>query len=101
MDIRLSEVLQRELKGRDLKKIANACDVKPTTLINWRDGTSPNLKQADGLLNLCRFLNLSLEELLFNKRDLTSKNEVISQTIFKDNSSVFKITIEKCSKESI
>ena len=96
MDIKLSEVLRRELKGCDLKRIATECCIKQTTLLNWRDGTSPNLKQAEGLLNLCKFLNLSLEELLFNKRDMISKNEIISQTMFKDNDSFFKVTIEKC-----
>ena len=97
--IKLSEVLRRELQGRDLKRVAHDCGIKQTTLINWRDGTSPNLKQSEGLLNLCRYLNLSLEELLFNKRDLVTENEVISQTIFKDNDSMFKVTIEKCPKK--
>ena len=100
MEIKLNDVLQRELKGRDLKRVAKDCLIKQTTLLNWRDGTSPNLKQADGLLNLCRYLNLTLEELLFNKKDLITRNEVISQTIFRDNGSMFKITFEKVSNDT-
>ncbi len=92
-EIRLSQVLQRELKGRVLSKIAKEVGISVSILHDWYSSSrKPSAKNLWQLKKLADYLGLTLEQILFDERN---EKQIISSTVFSDRSVQYRINIEK------
>lgn len=92
-DIYLSQVLQRELKGKVLSKIAREVGMSVSLLHDWYSSArKPSAKNLWQLKILAEYLGLTLDEILFD--DQGSK-QTISSTMFSDRGVQYRINIEK------
>jgi transcriptional regulator with XRE-family HTH domain len=95
MEIKLAEVLKRELKGKELKALSKELGIPLSNLHAWINGILPNGKNFKNLVKLADYLGLSLDELLLNRKSTTDKAEIITTTIFKDGRSTYRVSVEK------
>ena len=95
MEIKLAESLKRHLLGKEIKFVANQCSIPESTLHGWINDVKPNLNSLSSLYKLASFLDISIEELLFDKKSEFSKNVIVSCSFFEDSNNKYKITIEK------
>ena len=94
MDIKLSQVLQRELEGKNISQFAKKVGVSKSLLHDWvRSRRSPNSRNFGQLLKIAHALGLSLEELIFDKA--SSQKTTIASTTFSDSGKSYRIEIEK------
>lgn len=92
-DIRLSQVLQRELKGKILSRVAREVGMSVSLLHDWYSSArKPSAKNLWQLKVLAEHLGLTLDEILFD--DQMSK-QTISSTTFSDRGVQYRINIEK------
>jgi len=88
----LSKVLRKNLENKNLAAVGKAVGLDRRILHSWiYQDRIPSLKFAFQLQALADYLNLRLEELLFDSSD---KNAIASFT-FKDEGSVYKVLVEK------
>lgn len=92
-EVKLSQILQRELKGRILSRVAKDVGISVSLLHDWHSSARrPSAKNMWQLKKLADYLGLSLEEILFDeKRD----REIISSTTFTDRGIQYRVNIEK------
>lgn len=95
MDLRLSTVLKRELKTRKLTDVSEDTGISISLLSDWKEGRLPSAKNLTKLQTLAEYLELSLSELLFNKRENESKAVTLQSTQFRDGENQYRIVIEK------
>lgn len=92
-DIKLSQILQRELKGKVLSKVARDVGMSVSLLHDWYSSSrKPSAKNLWQLKKLAEHLGLTLDEILFD--DQGSK-QTISSTTFSDRGTQYRINIEK------
>ena len=92
-EIRLAQVLQRELKGKVLSRVAREVGMSVSLLHDWYSSSrKPSAKNLWQLRMLAEHLGLSLDEILFD--ELAGK-QVISSTTFSDRGVQYRINIEK------
>lgn len=92
-DVRLSQVLQRELKGKVLARVAREAGISVSLLHDWYSSARrPSAKNMWQLKHLAEHLGLTLEEILF---DESSRKQIISTTTFSDRGVQYRINIEK------
>lgn len=92
-EIRLSQVLKRELKGKVLSRIARDVGISVSIIHDWYSSARrPSAKNLWQLKKLADYLGLTLEEILF---DETSERQIISSTTFVDRGVLYRINIEK------
>lgn len=91
-EIKLSKVLQRELKDETLASLEKKLKIPKTLLSEWKQGRLPAGKSLSHLRTLARYLGLSVEELLFDSEG--SENETISSMTFQHNGNVYRINID-------
>lgn len=96
MEIKLSEVLKREIskKGITLGKLSEISQVPKSTLHDWSVGRLPSGKNIHYLLSVAKSLDLSLETLLFGK-ELKSSEEVLFSSEFVDEGRAYKMEIKR------
>ena len=91
--IRLAQVLQRELKGKVISRVAKEIGISVSILHDWHSSArKPSAKNMWQLRRLADYLGLTLEEILFD--DLRER-KVISSTTFTDRGVQYRINIEK------
>lgn len=92
-EIRLSQVLQRELKGKIPSRIAREVGMSISLLHDWSSSArKPSAKNLWQLKLLAEHLGLTLDEILFD--DQRGK-QTISSTTFSDRGVNYRINIEK------
>lgn len=91
--IKLSEVLQRELKGKVISRVAKEAGISVSILHDWHSSArKPSAKNMWQLKSLAEHLGLSLEEILFNE---CAERQLISSTTFSDRGAQYRVNIEK------
>jgi hypothetical protein len=100
MEIKIRQVLERQLKNRNesINSIANNCSIPVATLHGWLAGTKPSAKNLHLLKNLSDYLNVSLVELLFNVKDDGTKGSILFTSTFLDGKTQYKLTVEKMNR---
>lgn len=94
--LKLAQVLQRELKGRVISKVAKEVGLRVSLLHDWHSAArAPSARNMDQARKLANYLGLTLEELLFDER---TDREVISSTSFTDRGVQYRVNIEKLRK---
>jgi transcriptional regulator with XRE-family HTH domain len=92
-DIRLSQVLQRELKGRVLSRVAREVGMSVSLLHDWYSSArQPSAKNLWQLKMLAEHLGLTLDEILFDDQ---GTKQTISSTTFSDRGAQYRVNIEK------
>ncbi len=94
--LRLAQVLQRELKGKVISKVAKEVGLGVSLLHDWHSAArSPSARNMEQARKLANYLGLTLEELLFDER---TDREVISSTSFTDRGVQYRVNIERLRK---
>ena len=91
-EIKLSKVLQRELKDETLASLEEKLGIPKTLLSEWKQGRLPAGKSLAHLKTLAQYLGLSVEELLFDNKE--ADRDTISSMTFQHNGTVYRINIE-------
>lgn len=92
-DIKLSQVLQRELKGKVLSRVAKEIGVSVSILHDWYSSSrKPSAKNMWQLKKLADYLGLSLEQIIFDEK---TDRQIISSTTFTDRGIQYRVNIEK------
>ena len=92
-DIRLSQVLRRELKGKVLSRVAREVGMSVSLLHDWYSAArKPSAKNLWQLKILAEHLGLTLDEILFDDQ---GAKQIISSTTFSDRGIQYRINIEK------
>lgn len=92
-DINLSIVLQRELKGKVISRVAKEIGIPVSILHDWYSSSrKPSAKNMWHLRKLADYLGLTLEQILFDEKN---DKQVISSTSFTDRGVQYRINIEK------
>ncbi len=92
-EIRLSAVLQRELKGKVLSRVAREVGMSVSLLHDWYSSArKPSAKNLWQLKLLAEYLGLSLDEILF---DDVGGRQIISSTTFTDRGAQYRVCVEK------
>ncbi len=94
MELKLSQVLQRELAGKNISQIAKQIGINKSLLHDWTGSRRlPNAKNFPALMKLAKYLGLTLEELIFDKS--SPQKTTIASTTFSDSGNSYRIEIEK------
>jgi transcriptional regulator with XRE-family HTH domain len=94
--LRLAQVLQRELKGKVISKVAKEIGLGVSLLHDWHSAArAPSARNMWQARKLAEHLGLTLEELLFDER---TDREVIASTAFTDRGVQYRVNIEKIKK---
>lgn len=92
-EIKLSLVLQRELKGKVLSRVAKEIGVSVSILHDWYSSSrKPSAKNMWQLKKLADYLGLSLEQILFDEE---VERQIISSTTFTDRGVQYRVNVEK------
>jgi transcriptional regulator with XRE-family HTH domain len=92
-EIKLSQVLQRELKGKVLSRVAKEVGISVSILHDWYSSSrKPSAKNLWQLQMLADYLGLSLEQVLFDEQQ---EHQIISSTVFTDRGVQYRVNIEK------
>lgn len=96
VEIKLSKVLQKELKARKItiNNLAKECRIPVSVLHGWVNGTLPSAKNLHHVHTLSRHLSLTTDQLLFNFSVKNNPHTLYSST-FMDGKTQYKLTIEK------
>ena len=96
VEIKLSKVLQKELKARKItiNLLAKECGIPVSVLHGWVNGILPSAKNLHHIHTLSRFLGLTTDQLLFNFASKSNQHTLFSST-FMDGKTQYKLTIEK------
>ncbi len=97
MEIKLQEVLNREMKSRNesVRTISKETGIPTSTLHNWIQGVLPSAKNIHFLDRLGEYFNISISVLLFNKEDSRGGDDILFSSTFVDGPNRYKIIIEK------
>lgn len=100
--VQLAKVLNRVMKeyGATPRSLSKDTKIPITTLRNWQAGILPSAKNLHYISVLAEYFDLSVNELLFNKKDLEKEIVVLFSTTFVDSGRRYKLTIEKIEKQS-
>lgn len=92
-EIKLSQVLRRELKGKILSRVAKEVGMSVSLLHDWYNSSrKPASKNLWQLKLLAEYLGLSLDEILFDEQ---GRKQIISTTTFVDRGVQYRVNIEK------
>lgn len=92
-ELKLSVVLQRELTGKIMARVAKACGIRVGLLHDWHSSArKPSAKNMWQVKNLADYLGLTLEQILF---DEPGDRQIISSTTFTDRGVTYRVNVEK------
>jgi len=92
-DIKLSAVLQRELKSKVISRVAKDVGIPVSILHDWYSSSrNPSAKNMWHLRKLADYLGMTLEQILFDEK---TNKQTISSTTFSDRGVQYRIHIEK------
>lgn len=93
METKISEILQKRLKGENLSKVARELGISKSLLADWTAARRmPSLRNIGAIAKLAAYLGLSLEQLLLGKDD---GRKVISAVTFEDETRSYRVNIER------
>lgn len=97
MDIKLKEVIRREMKSRkvSLNELSRATSISLSTLHGWKHGVKPSAKNLHLIKYLAKYFELTVNELLFNEKEAKGSNQILFSSTFSDQDRVYKIVVEK------
>lgn len=100
MEIKLKEVLHRELRsrGESINELARKTKIPKSTLHNWHQGIIPNARNLHYVKALSDHFRLTLSEILFNVKESNHVEEILFSSMFTDKDRKYKITVEKLEK---
>jgi hypothetical protein len=100
MEIKLKEVINRELKSRNesVHAAAESTGIPSSTLHAWSVGQLPSAKNLHHIKKLADHLGISLMTLLFNKKDDTTEASILFSSTFVDQDKRYRLVIEKLPK---
>jgi hypothetical protein len=95
VELKLSKVLQKELKARKItiNAIAKECKIPVSVLHGWINGTLPSAKNLHHIKTLTSYLGLSTDHLLFGASS-NNRHTLFSST-FMDGNTQYRLIIEK------
>ncbi len=89
----MSQVLQRELKGKVISRVAKEVGISVSILHDWYSSSrKPSAKNMWHLKKLADHLGMTLEQILFDEK---SEKQTISTTTFSDRGVQYRVNIEK------
>lgn len=92
-DVRLSQVLKRELKGKVISRVASEVGINVSLLHDWYSSArKPSARNMWQLKKLADYLGMTLEEILFDEK---TEKQIISSTTFTDRGIQYRVNIEK------
>jgi hypothetical protein len=92
-EIRLSQVLQRELKGKVLSRVAREVAMSVSLLHDWYSSArKPSARNLWQLKMLAEHLGLTLDEILFDEQ---KGKQTLASTTFTDRGVQYRVNIEK------
>jgi hypothetical protein len=96
MKIILDKVIESQMKQRkvSLSEISKKTKIPRSTLLDWSHGRKPSSKNIHLLLNLSKFFEITLNQLLFGIISDT-RTEILFTSTFKDNHSTYRLTVER------
>jgi uncharacterized protein YggU (UPF0235/DUF167 family) len=97
MDIKLQEVISRELKarGESINFLAKACGIPTSTLHNWTQGQLPSAKNLHFIKTLSEYWKLPVSVILFNSTEEHQESSILFSSMFVDQDKKYRLTIEK------
>lgn len=97
MTIKLDEILKKELERRKLSinEVAKECNISPSVLHGWINGTLPSAKNLHHIQTLSKFLGLSTDKMLFSSQEDSTSRLILFSSTFMDGDTQYKLTIEK------
>jgi len=100
MEVKLKEVLKRELKNRNetISFVSESTGIPSSTLHAWSVGQLPSAKNLKHIKTLCDYLKIPLSELLFNVREKETTGSILFSSTFVDEGKQYKLIIEKLPK---
>lgn len=100
MEIRMKDVLKRELRARNesINGLARACKIPVATLHGWLQGVLPTAKNIHYLKTLSDHLGISLSVLLFNEAESERGSSILFSSTFVDEEKRYRLVIEKLPK---
>lgn len=75
--------------------MSEATGISISLLSDWKEGRLPNGKNLPKLQLLADYLDLSLSQLLFSKKEQNSRAITLQSTQFRDGENEYRIIIEK------
>lgn len=100
MEIKLKDVLKRELKnrGESLSLVARKTKIPLSTIHNWSTGTLPTAKNLHYIKILADYFGISISTILFNVSEDRSKENILFSSEFTDENRRYRLVIEKIEK---
>lgn len=97
MEIKLKEVLNRELKakGVSLNQVSRKTKIALSTLHGWSQGILPNSKNLHQIKVLSDYFQIPFSTMLFNVREESSKRSILFSSEFVDGAKRYRLVIEK------
>lgn len=97
MEIKLSEVLRREIESRNesIAVLSKNTGIPRTTLHDWVHGRLPSSRNLKYVQILSEYFNVSLETLLFGENTQFDRRNVLFNSFFQDGESKYRITVEE------
>jgi predicted transcriptional regulator len=98
MKIKLSKVLEREMKKRSLNvtNLSRQTGIPRTTVHDWLMGRLPSSRNIHFLLELSRCFEISLSVLLFDAEEkMQTSSTILHSTTFSDGKVEYQLTVEK------
>lgn len=95
MSIKLKEILEKELKRRNLSinHVARDCEIPVSVLHGWVNGTLPSAKNLHHIKTLGKYLGMHMDEMLFEEDERSSL--ILFTSTFMDGDTQYKLTVEK------
>lgn len=100
MEVKLKDVLKREMKARNesINGLARTCKIPVATLHGWIQGVLPTAKNIHLLKTLSDHLGISLSVLLFNVSETDKGSSILFSSTFVDDEKRYRLIIEKLPK---
>ena len=97
MKVKLSQVIQREMKSRGISvtSLARETSIPRTTIFDWTSGKLPSAKNIHHLGTLSDYFSISLNELLFDIKDKNNEQEILFSSTFRDENHQYRLVVEK------
>jgi len=95
MTIKLNEILEKELERRNLSinHVARDCNIPPSVLHGWVNGTLPSAKNLHHIKTLSNYLGMHMDEMLFEEESRDSL--ILFTSTFMDGDTQYKVTVER------
>ena len=95
MSIKLKEILETELKRRNLSinHVARDCEIPVSVLHGWVNGTLPSAKNLHHIKTLAKYLGMQVDNMLFEES--THSNLILFTSTFMDGDTQYKLTVER------